>query len=89
MLGNKIPNFHSTSLNTTPIIHLALTIIFVLVVMLQVVRQVGGRIWWLLASWGYALHNLAGAALLGIIAFYLSRSFTKERIILSSKGKWA
>jgi len=53
------------------------------------VGQVGGRIWWLLASWDYALYNLAGAALLGIIAFYLSRSLSKERIILSSKGKWA
>jgi hypothetical protein len=56
---------------------------------MQVVGQIGGRFLWLLASWDYALYNLAGAALLGIIAFYLSRTLTKERIILSSKGRWA
>jgi len=76
------------SLITNPVIGQTI-IIFVGVVMMQVVGQVGGRLWWLLASWDYALYNLAGAALLGIIAFYLSRSLTKERIILSSKGKWA
>ena len=33
---------------------------------------------------------VAGAALLGVIAFLLSRRFlSKESIILSSKGKWA
>lgn len=76
------------SLITNPIIGQTI-IIFVGVVLMQVVGQVGGRILWLLTSWDYALYNLAGAALLGIIAFYLSRSLTKERIILSSKGKWA
>lgn len=76
------------SLITNPVIGQTI-IIFVGVLLLQVVGQVGGRIWWLLASWDYALYNLAGAALLGIIAFYLSRSLSKERIILSSKGKWA
>jgi len=64
-------------------------VIFIGVILLQVIGQVGGRIQWLLASWDYALYNLAGAALLGIIAFYLSRFLSKERIILSSKGKWA
>jgi hypothetical protein len=62
---------------------------FIGVILLQAVGQVGGRITWLLASWDYALYNLAGAVLLGVIAFYLSRSLSKERIILSSKGKWA
>lgn len=76
------------SLITNPVIGQTI-IIFVGVLLLQVVGQVGGRIWWLLASWDYALYNLAGSALLGIIAFYLSRSLSKERIILSSKGKWA
>jgi len=76
------------SLITNPVIGQTI-IIFIGVVLLQVVGQVGGRILWLLASWDYALYNLAGAALLGIIAFYLSRSLSKERIILSSKGKWA
>jgi len=76
------------SLITNPVIGQTI-IIFVGVVLMQVVGQVGGRLWWLLASWDYALYNLAGAALLGIIAFYLSRSLTKEKIILSSKGKWA
>jgi ABC-2 type transport system permease protein len=76
------------SLITNPVIGQTI-IIFVGVLLLQVVGQVGGRIWWLLASWDYALYNLAGAALFGIIAFYLSRSLSKERIILSSKGKWA
>jgi len=76
------------SLVTNPVIGQTI-IIFVGVLLLQVVGQVGGRFWWLLASWDYALYNLAGAALLGIIAFYLSRSLGKERIILSSKGKWA
>jgi ABC-type Na+ efflux pump permease subunit len=73
---------------TNPVIGQTI-VIFIGVVLLQVVGQVGGRITWLLASWDYALYNLAGAALLGIIAFYLSRSLSKERIILSSKGKWA
>jgi len=76
------------SLITNPVIGQTI-VIFVGVVLMQVVGQVGGRLWWLLASWDYALYNLAGAALLGIIAFYLSRSLSKERIILSSKGKWA
>ncbi|MBL7119532.1 MAG: hypothetical protein ISS53_02465 [Dehalococcoidia bacterium] len=76
------------SLITNPVIG-RIIIMFIGVVLLQVVGQVGGRITWLLASWDYALYNLAGAALLGIIAFYLSRSLSKERIILSSKGKWA
>jgi ABC-type Na+ efflux pump permease subunit len=76
------------SLITNPVIGQTI-IIFVGVILLQVVGQVGGRILWLLASWDYALYNLAGAALLGMIAFYLSRSLSKERIILSSKGKWA
>jgi ABC-2 type transport system permease protein len=76
------------SLVTNPVIGQTI-IIFVGVLLLQVVGQVGGRFLWLLASWDYALYNLAGAALLGMIAFYLSRSLSKERIILSSKGKWA
>jgi len=76
------------SLITNPVIGQTI-IIFIGVILLQVVGQVGGRITWLLASWDYALYNLAGAALLGIIAFYLSRSLSKEKIILSSKGKWA
>ena len=76
------------SLVTNPVIGQTI-IIFVGVLLLQVIGQVGGRFWWLLASWDYALYNLAGAALLGMIAFYLSRSLSKERIILSSKGKWA
>jgi ABC-type Na+ efflux pump permease subunit len=76
------------SLITNPVIGQTI-IVFVGVLLLQVVGQVGGRITWLLSSWDYALYNLAGAALLGIIAFYLSRSLSKERIILSSKGKWA
>jgi ABC-2 type transport system permease protein len=77
------------SLITNPVIGQTV-VIFVGVLLLQVVGQVGGRIQWLLASWDYALYNLAGAALLGIIAFYLSsRALSKERIILSSKGKWA
>ena len=76
------------SLITNPVIGQTI-IIFVGVVLMQVVGQVGGRILWLLSSWQYALYNLAGAALMGIIALYLSRTLTKERIILSSKGKWA
>jgi len=76
------------SLVTNPVIGQTI-IIFVSVLLLQVVGQVGGRLWWLLASWEYALYNLAGAILLGTIAFYLSRSLSKERIILSSKGRWA
>ena len=36
-----------------------------------------------------AATKLLGAALLGMLAFYLSRFLSKERIILSSKGKWA
>ncbi len=76
------------SLITNPIIGQTI-VIFVGVILLQAVGQAGGRIWWLLASWDYALYNLAGAALLGIIALHLSRSLSKEKIILSSKGKWA
>jgi ABC-2 type transport system permease protein len=77
------------SLITNPVIGQTI-VIFVGVLLLQVVGQVGGRITWLLASWDYALYNLAGAALLGVIAFLLSRRFlSKENIILSSKGKWA
>lgn len=76
------------SLITNPVIGQTI-VIFIGVILLQVVGQVGGRIWWLLASWDYALYNLAGAALLGVIAFCLSRLLTKERIILSSKGRWA
>jgi ABC-type Na+ efflux pump permease subunit len=76
------------SLITNPVIGQTI-VIFVGVILLQVVGQVGARIWWLLASWDYALYNLASAALLGMIAFYFSRSLSKERIILSSKGKWA
>ena len=74
------------SLITNPVIGQTI-VIFVGVLMLQLVGQVGERIWWLLASWDYALYNLAGAALLGMITFYLSRSLSKEKIILSSKGK--
>ena len=76
------------SLITNPVIGQTI-VIFIGVILLQVIGQVGGRLWWLLASWDYALYNLAGAALLGIITFYFSRSLSKERIILSSKGKWA
>jgi len=76
------------SLITNPVIG-QIIVIFVGVILLQVVGQVGGRITWLLASWDYALYNLAGAILLGVTAFYLSRFLSKERIILSSKGKWA
>jgi ABC-2 type transport system permease protein len=76
------------SMITNPIIGQTI-IIFFGVVLMQVVGQVGGRILWLLTSWDYALYNLGGTFLLGIIAFYLSRSLTKEKIILSSKGKWA
>jgi hypothetical protein len=76
------------SLITNPMVGQTI-VMFIGVILLQLVGQVGGRITWLLASWDYALYNLAGAALLGIIAFSLSRFLTKERIILSSKGKWA
>jgi ABC-2 type transport system permease protein len=77
------------SLITNPVIGQTI-VIFIGVVLLQLVGQLGGRITWLLASWDYALYNLAGAALLGVIAFLLSRRFlSKENIILSSKGKWA
>lgn len=76
------------SLITNPAIGQTI-IIFIGVVLMQVVGQIGGRFLWLLASWDYALYNLAGAALLGAIAFYLSRTLTKEKIVLSSKGKWA
>jgi ABC-2 type transport system permease protein len=76
------------SLVTNPVIGQTI-IIFVGVLLLQMVGQVGGRFWWLLASWDYALYNLAGATLIGMIAFYLSRLLSKERIILSSKGRWA
>ena len=76
------------SLITNPVIGQTI-VIFIGVILLQVIGQFGGRITWLLASWDYALYILAGAALLGIIAFYLSRYLSKERIILSSKGKWA
>ena len=76
------------SLITNPVVGQTILIFFG-VVFMQVVAQVGGRITWLLASWDYALYNLAGAAFLGLVAYYLSRLLTKERIILSSKGKWA
>jgi len=76
------------SLITNPSIGQAI-VITVGVLLLQVVGQVGGRFLWLLPSWDYALYNLAGAAFLGMIAFFLSRSLSKERIILSSKGRWA
>ena len=76
------------SLITNPVIGQTI-IIFIGVLLLQAVGQVGGRFLWLLPSWDYALYNLAGAALLGMIAFYLSRNLSKERIILSSKGRWA
>jgi ABC-type transport system involved in multi-copper enzyme maturation permease subunit len=40
-----------------------------------------------LASWWpFTLSYLAGAIVLGAVAFYLSRGLTKERIVLSSKG---
>ncbi|UCG83162.1 MAG: hypothetical protein JSW38_13520 [Dehalococcoidia bacterium] len=76
------------SLITNPVVGQTI-IILVGVILMQVIGQVGGRINWLLASWDYALYILAGAVLLGLIAFYLSRFLSKERIILSSKGKWA
>ncbi len=77
------------SLITNPVIGQTI-VIFIGVILLQLIGQLGGRITWLLASWDYALYNLAGAALLGVIAFLLSRRFlSKENIILSSKGKWA
>jgi ABC-type Na+ efflux pump permease subunit len=76
------------SLITNPMVGQTI-VMFIGVILLQLVGQVGGRITWLLASWDYALYNLAGAALLGTIAFPLSRFLTKERIVLSSKGKWA
>ncbi len=76
------------SLITNPVIGQTI-IIFTGVLLLQVVAQVGARIIWLLPSWDYALYNLAGAGLLGIIAAYFSRYLEKERIILSSKGRWA
>ncbi len=76
------------SLITNPVVGQTI-VIFAGIVLMQVVAQVGARITWLLASWDYALYNLAGAVLLGILALYLSRFLSKERIILSSKGKWA
>jgi len=76
------------SLITNPVVGQTILIFFG-VVFMQVVAQLGARITWLLGSWDYALYNLAGAVLLGGIAFYLSRLLSKERIILSSKGKWA
>lgn len=76
------------SLITNPVVGQTIVIFFG-VILMQVIGQVGGRITWLLASWDYALYILAGAALLGLIAFYFSRFLSKERIILSSKGKWA
>jgi ABC-2 type transport system permease protein len=76
------------SLITNPVVGQTI-VILVGATLMQVVGQVGGRIIWLLASWDWALYNLAGAALLGTIALCLSRLLTKERIILSSKGKWA
>lgn len=76
------------SLITNPVIGQTI-IMFIGVVMLQVVGQIGGRVIWLLPSWDWALYTLAGAALLGLITFNLSRFLTKERIVLSSKGKWA
>jgi hypothetical protein len=40
-----------------------------------------------LASWWpFTLSYLAGAIVLGAVAFYLSRLLTKEKIVLSSKG---
>jgi ABC-2 type transport system permease protein len=76
------------SLITNPVVGQTI-VIFIGVILLQLVGQVGGRITWLLASWDYALYNLAGAAFLGIVIRYLSRSLNKEKIVLSSKGKWA
>ena len=76
------------SLITNPVVGQTI-VILIGVTLLQVVGQVGGRITYLLASWDYALYNLAGAVLLGMTALYLSRFLSKERIILSSKGKWA
>jgi ABC-2 type transport system permease protein len=76
------------SLITNPVVG-QIIIIFFGTVSLNVVGQLGGWFLWLLPSWDYALYILAGAAILGIIAFYLSRTLTKERIILSSKGRWA
>jgi hypothetical protein len=77
------------SLITNPAVSQAIFVI-IGIILFQVIGQVGGRITWLLASWDYALYVLAGAILLGAIAFYLSRHLlSKESIILSSKGKWA
>ncbi len=76
------------SLITNPVIGQTV-VILVGVILLQVIGQVSARVLWLLASWDYALYALAGAALLGAIVFYLSRSLNKEKIVLSSKGKWA
>jgi ABC-type transport system involved in multi-copper enzyme maturation permease subunit len=77
------------SLITNPAVGQAV-IIIIGVILLQLPGQLGGNITWLLPSWDYALYNLAGAALLGAIAFYLSRHLlSKESIVLSSKGKWA
>jgi hypothetical protein len=39
-----------------------------------------------LASWSFTLYYLAGAIVIGAIAFYRSRFFSKEKVILSSKG---
>ncbi|MDD5447694.1 MAG: ABC transporter permease subunit [Actinomycetota bacterium] len=73
---------------TNPVIGQTI-IIFIGVVLLNLVGQVGGRIIWLLPSWDYAFYNLAGAALLGTVALRISSSLTKEKIVLSSKGRWA
>ena len=40
-----------------------------------------------LASWSFTLGYLAGAIVIGAVAFYLSRSISREKIILSSKGE--
>jgi hypothetical protein len=76
------------SLITNPVVG-QMIVIFVAVVLMQVGVQVGVRVVWLLTSWDYALYNLGGAAVLGVLALLSSRALTKERIILSSKGKWA
>jgi ABC-2 type transport system permease protein len=39
-----------------------------------------------MASWSFALCYLAGAIVLGVVVFYLSRLLSKEKVILSSKG---
>ncbi len=76
------------SLITNPVVGQTI-VMFMGMVLLQMVGQFGGRVTWLLASWDWVLYNLAGALLLAVVAVALSRMLTKERIILSSKGKWA